>query len=175
MISSRESWPSSIVSSSSFSAAFAISSAAATLTAPATAAFSANLFSLDDLNWGTSISSAAFAAGFSCTFDFEVFATLAASIMASLRSDMSRSILSYLSSAFFCVAFLIIPSRPLVTSGLYCLMSGSSSLRCLSAMAIELLASKGTLPVAISNIVIPREYISLFSFTYPPLACSGEK
>ena len=105
----------------------------------------------------------------------DAFATRAASIIASLRSDINISILSYLSSAFFCVAFLIIPSNPLVILGLYCFISGSSSFKCLSAIAIELLASKGTLPVTISYIVIPREYISLFSLTYPPLACSGEK
>ena len=46
--------------------------------------------------------------------------------------------------------------------------------RCASATVTVLSPSNGTWPVTISNMVIPKEYRSLRSSLYPPLACSGE-
>ena len=46
---------------------------------------------------------------------------------------------------------------------------------CFNAIETGLSASYGTLPVTISYITIPREYISVLVSTTLPLACSGEK
>ncbi len=50
----------------------------------------------------------------------------------------------------------------------------TSSLRCFRAMLTGVSPSKGTRPVASSNIRMPREYRSLRASMKPPRACSGE-
>jgi len=53
--------------------------------------------------------------------------------------------------------------------------STGSSCICFNATDTGVSASNGTLPVNISYITTPNEYISDFASVYPPLACSGEK
>jgi len=61
-----------------------------------------------------------------------------------------------------------------VTPGFIRLGRGIGSSRWARATVTVLSPPKGTRPVTISNMVIPREYRSLRSSLYPPLACSGE-
>ena len=65
--------------------------------------------------------------------------------------------MAYRSSAFFRMALRIIPATLWDTLGFICSMEGSSSFKCFKAMATVESPSKGTRPVAISNIVTPRE------------------
>ena len=90
------------------------------------------------------------------------------------KSDISNEIFGYLLSALFCVHFKIIFSMLTGTLGKYSLTLGTLLLICFKAIVTVDSPSKGTLPVSISNIVMPSEYMSLFSSTYCPPACSGE-
>ena len=96
-----------------------------------------------------------------------------------ITSDFLRSVISsaadwYLLSGFFCVHLRTILSMLTGISAATVEGAGISSWICCTATATVESPSKGTVPVNISNIVIPSEYISLLSSEYPPLACSGE-
>ena len=91
-----------------------------------------------------------------------------------LRSLITAAAFGYRRSGLFSVHFKMILARLGDTSGFNILGSGIGSSRCASATVTVLSPSNGTWPVTISNMVIPKEYRSLRSSLYPPLACSGE-
>jgi len=79
------------------------------------------------------------------------------------------------SSGFLAMALRMTCSTSRGMRRLYLVGKGMSSWTCFRAMLMAVSPWKGTTPVIISYMTTPREYISVRSSIWPPLACSGEK
>ena len=73
------------------------------------------------------------------------------------KSLISSARVLYLRSGLFCVHLMMISSKLCGSSGAYWDGGTISSWRCLIAIATVVSPSKGTLPVTISYMVIPKE------------------
>ena len=94
---------------------------------------------------------------------------------AKLKSFNSSVAELYLNDTSFCIAFIIILLTAYGIEGFSFIGSTGFSCMCFNAIETGVSASKGTLPVTISYITTPNEYMSDLASVYPPLACSGEK
>ena len=94
---------------------------------------------------------------------------------ASLKSVSISVAVLYLSNGSLDIAFIIILFTLIGNVGFIFIGSTGCSCICFNATETGVSASKGTLPVTISYITTPSEYMSDFASVYPPFACSGEK